>query len=285
MITLLSQSETMDPFPSGGGRGLADALLPDLPLLDDFVLSPGDEVDAFAAIRAEQEAYNGPKRQTLVRVTLEPGTYSMVGQDMVLIQSSTGNPADVIIESGISGGGTLHWFGGPTWLRGVTLRSVSATDGGTGPKYPLHMTGGGTLTLIDCHLDAANPDSDGGDAILGMDGGDGLDVAFVRCRFSNLDEGDHWTNIHGGGIGALGQRIIFYDCTLDGSRAAPVSFNGDPAERTDIYLVEGNITSGTMNGDVHVYTDQAPLTVGGFSARQRLLMGITSTPAPPSGQT
>ena len=276
ILALLADATTPPPRPPAArGLPLADAMLPQIPRLATRTINPGNAVEVLAEILAIQNAHTGPIREKLIEVIYEPGTYTNigVGQNMCISRSSTGDPADVIVETSNTAGGVLHWFGGPTWLRGLTLRSLPHPEGDFGPKYPLHMTNGGILTLVDCNLEARNPGSDGGPAVIGMDGGDNLDVTFVRCNLSNL--GGIPANIHGGGVGPEGQRIIFYNCTLSGADTQAIGYEGLANERTDIWYVGGNITPGNFSGDVTVHADDAPLSVGGFPNYWRISLGIT----------
>lgn len=273
MIGLLATARTPDAPPFVAGQGLRDALLPTLPRLAVRTVNPGTAASAWAEL-TELQAAEPLIRNRLVEVIYEPGVYHNigVGQGMAYTRSTTGDPADVIVQGDVTTGGILHWFGAPTWLRGITLRSLPSTDEGPGAKYPLHMTGSGVLTLIDCNLEARNPGSDGGPAILGMDGGDGLYVSFVGCHLSNL--GRYPTNIHGGNTGPIGQQIAFYDCTISGADRTTIAYSGDNNEHTDMYWIGGNITPGQHAGDVIDHYDNWPAPVTGFPPDLLLAYGI-----------
>lgn len=280
MISLLPLGQTPSGVPA---EGLRNALLPSLPRLAVRTVNPSNAAAVIDELRQLQQAHTGPKRETLVEIIYEPGVYSEVGlgQDMVLSRSVSGNPDDVIIESAAIGGGVMHWYGTPTWIKGVTIRSLPDPDGGDGPKYPLHMTGGATFTAIDCRFEAFNPKFY---ACIGLDGGDGLRAAFVGCEFANL--GGAVTLLHGGTVGPHGQEIAFYDSvvTSDGTPldVGYAALDGTEDERVRLYFIGGNLIAGSLSGnDTEAHTEGWTPTVDGFAAYERLMLGLDPTPPPP----
>lgn len=257
---------------SGAPVGFKDALLPTLPRLASFTASPDTLAAVTQQVAAAQAAYTGPARGKLCEVVLAPGTYTTgLPQGWVLVRSATGNPADVIIESAETSGGVLHCFMGRSWYRGLTLRSLTNPSGGTGPKYPLHVTGGGgTISFIDCLFDSQNAHSDGGPATIGLDAGDGLSLSFVGCEFRNL--GGIVSNIHGGATGPRGVVIAFYHCQSVPPAANEIGFGA--TQPTDLYYIGGNIVPGVLSGGAVSHTDGWPAPVGGFQEWERIALGI-----------
>lgn len=273
-VLALLAGQTPSPPAAPAGLGLREALMPSLEIQETFVATPGTAVAVRDEIVAYKQAQSGPARERLTELILEPGEYdvAIIEQNMTITRSSTGVPEDVIVAPPGTRGGVLHWFGGPTWIRGITFRSTTE-EGVVGSKYPLHVTGGSTLTVIDCNFEAFNANSDGGPACIGLDAGDGLHWSMVGCKFANL--GGILGNIHGAGIGPLGQDIVFYDCeVVSEGTATSIGFEGSADERTDIYFIGGNITPGFMSPHVGVHTDGWPAPVGGFTNYERISMGL-----------
>lgn len=269
---LLAAKTPVPPAPPAFVSGaIRDAVLPDLPIDHTFTVTPGTVAGLDAAIQSYRATQTGPLRDRLIEVLVEPGFYttSPIANSFAITRGVTGDPADVIIAPPGEQGGVLHYYVGPTWMRGLTLRSTTQS-GNFGAKYPLHISGPGSLTLVDCNLEALNAGSDGGPAIVGMDGFDGAYVTFVGCNFSNL--GGYAANMHGATETLVKGRVIaYYDCHIV-SEGTPheMGFFGSG----DGYYIGGDVLPGAGGGFV-THTSDWPAPVGGFANYERIQYGIT----------
>lgn len=275
LIALLD-AETPAPITPSvpTSTALRDAIMPDLQIDRTFHVTAATVDDLEALVQAHWAQQTGPQRERLIEIVMAPGTYDVNPiKPWCITRGETGDPADVIIAPPGQNGGVLHYYNGPVWARGLTLRALP-TDG-FGAKYPLHISAPGTLTFVDCNFEHRNPDSDGYPNAVGMDGFDGARVSFVGCTFGDL-EGDAVFNIHGGSLGPNGCDIAFYDCWSENGVATVVGFSKIPEFRCDVYHWGGNLlpypTPGPTVGTPHVGDWPAP--VGGFANYERIQLGL-----------
>lgn len=277
-LVALLDAETPDPIitPAPSSGALRDAILPDLPIDHTFYTTPSTIEALEGQVQAHWAQQTGPQRDRLIEIVVAPGTYNVNPiKPWCITRSETGDPADVIIAPPGQNGGVLHYYNGPVWARGLTLRALPTT--GFGAKYPLHISGPNTITMIDCNFEHRNAGSDGYPYAVGMDGFEGVRVNFVGCTFGDLD-GEASFNIHGGSLGPNGCDIAFYDCWSENGEQTQVSFAKIPEFRCDLYFWGGNLvpTPGdegmATRGTPHVGGWPAP--VGGFANYERIQLGI-----------
>lgn len=257
--------------------GLPATLRPDLTPYATFVATPttwatvADDVQAAIAAAAAL-----PVRDRLIVINAEPGTYlnTYPGPGGVIyIRGTSGNPADVIFAADTDSGGVWHWWGGSyTWAEGITLHSrsnPSSGGSGTGPKYPLHITGGTScLTLIRCVL---QDDNTGGDGVTGWDGGSDSAITFYECRFGS-SKGDPIFNLHGPDA-PLGRVANFINCTVSSGAPLHLDYSSWDSDLSEVHIVGGQLTLGTLGGGATGHTTWT-IPKGGLSARHRFTLGI-----------
>jgi hypothetical protein len=178
-----------------------------------------------------------------VDIFVSPGTYTeSIGNDgWINLVGTTGDPDDVIIESNITGSGTLHAFG-PTYLEGITFKALP--NGGTpdtGPKYPIHITTGGpgSVIAVNCKFLSTNP---GGAGSAGADSGNDLLIYFYQCEFSHLTTG--LMNLHGGPSNDSPVTLIWEDCVNNGD----FSYSQSGSATDEVWLLSS--TGGSLVTDV-----------------------------------
>ena len=133
----------------------------------------------------------------------------------------TGNPADVELWSDEKGsGGAMHALG-PLYVEGVTLRT-EPSPGGSGPKYPLHLTfvhrffrRAKSTIFANCRFVANSSWAGTPGNAMGMDGGGNTYTLFYQCEIKGVG-----TNMHGGYkepltllyVKCKGTDIVYTDC-------------------------------------------------------------------------
>lgn len=257
------------PTQSGGMPGAIRpwALTP-LAVLD---VTPANAQDVFAqGVALQQAATNRPERERLVEYRLAPGVYPhpALNARWSYLRGVTGNPDDVVFTSD-QDGDVLHTWGGPIWFEALTLRALPPGPGQQwGPKYPLHGAGSGTQTFLRVVFDSTTTASDGGGAVIGLDGAPNLTLTLWGCGFRNA--GGWLTNMHGPG-GDL--TIAVVDCWQDTPTAgAGVAYSGHSTDR--VWHVGGGAHV-SVEAPVTLLTEKWPAPVGGLSAWDRSRYGVT----------
>lgn len=205
---------------------------------------------AHAACQAAVDATVGePALNRMIEVIYEPGEYPSMWGGHAYTHSSTLDPNDVVIASGVTGSGVHHSY--PTQgllsvIEGITLKVLPTSDGGTGPKYPLHITGSGMSIWSNCIFDTPNT-PDGGGATVGVDAGDGLSLHFYRCSFKNT--GGNAFNIHGATDNTEGVQVCLVDChAIDGTNPE-VGYTALTDLSPDrLWVTGGNLVAGDVEG-------------------------------------
>lgn len=278
-MSLLLALTAASPPDSGqaGSLSVTEQLRPDLTPYATFTITPATAAAVGQEIAAAQQATtNLPARERLIVVNAEPGTYlnTYPGPGgVVYIRGTSGNPADVIFAADTDSGGVWHWWGGSyTWAEGITLHSrsnPSSGGSGTGPKYPLHITGGTScLTLIRCVL---QDDNTGGAGVTGWDGGSGSLITFYKCHLGSTLGAPRF-NLHGRDA-PDGRIANFIECTVSSGAPRPIDYDSWDSDRSRIHVVGGDLIIGALGGGTTGHTTWT-IPKGGLSARHRFTLGL-----------
>lgn len=264
--------------------GLLGAIRPWLLTPAETILVTADNPEAgHAEVQAATDALAGlPAASRFLEVVYEAGEYPSVWGGFSYTHSETLDPDSVLVSSSATGSGVHHAYsslGSPTFMEGITLRSLPAADG---PKYPLHITGRGSMVWSNCRFESAGSAS-GGPVCVGLDGGAGLDLHFYRCTFEN--EGGNAFNIHGATDNPLysSVNVSLVDCFALGDTSGVVDYEAlSVVTRDRIWIAGGNLVRGTLGGSATWGDDDHwRIPVGGMNAATRLaLFGANGVPTP-----
>lgn len=211
-----------------------------------------------------------------VDIIIASGTYNQTVSlpDWTNLVSVTGNPADVEIYNNANSGGVMHQYAA-CYVEGITFHSVDngTTDpGGTGPKYPLHITcNQGTLVFANCKFLHRN--YGGGANAVGADSGGGLAVWFYNCNFDSTQH-PNMSNCHGDPGAVESLEYGFISCTTTPSTGTSLGYNTltpvpPPAQPIDQVYARGNGCTISADGNATLITSGTALPITAIGYNQR----------------